>query len=403
MKIIFWLFIASLNRMRKNNQTILVIDDDRLIIMSLELILRRKGYRFVQTSNSEQVLSLIEKEKVDLVILDFYLSDGNGIDILKAIRKKDEFSNIPVFMLTSEESPDIIEACLDSGATDFIIKPIIPKVLLARIRSSLLNRTNILQIEAQKKEISESKEKLSEVLFHLEKDIKKARITQTTLIPANYIKSKFFTMHSYYKPMIEVGGDFFSHYELADKSDLLFGDVSGHGISSAMVSCMAVLCFQTMPHNKHSVEKELLYLHNTLFSYVEGHYITGVYLRFDAIKNVLHYAYAGHHTIILIRENEFIELEGKGTPLLLMRDFLTKDNSIEIIKGDRLFLFSDGLFEIFNRKNEFFGVDKFLAEAKKNIHLNGEYFLNAISKASIDFCENIVKDDMTMLLVEFNN
>lgn len=63
MKIIFWLFIASLNRMRKNNQTILVIDDDRLIIMSLELILRRKGYRFVQTSNSEQVLSLIEKKK----------------------------------------------------------------------------------------------------------------------------------------------------------------------------------------------------------------------------------------------------------------------------------------------------------------------------------------------------
>ena len=40
-------------------------------------------------------------------------------------------------------------------------------------------------------------------------------------------------------------------------------------------------------------------------------------------KRILHYAYAGHHTIVLIRDNEFIELEGKGTPALLMKDFLT--------------------------------------------------------------------------------
>ena len=53
-------------------------------------------------------------------------------------------------------------------------------------------------------------------------------------------------MHSYYVSMIEVGGDFFSHYELEDKSDLLFGDVSGHGISSAMVSLHG--CFMFSNH-----------------------------------------------------------------------------------------------------------------------------------------------------------
>ncbi len=387
--------------MNEINQTILLIDDDRLIIMSLELILKRKGYKVVQTSNATLVLPLIEKEKVDLVILDFYLSDTNGIDILKSIREKENFSNIPVFMLTSEESPDIIEACLDSGATDFIIKPIIPKVLLARIRSALSNRSNILQIEMQTKEISSSREKLSEVLYHLEKDIKKARVTQTTLIPASYIESKFYKMYSYYKPMIEVGGDFFSHFEVGDKTDILFGDVSGHGISSAMVSCMAVLCFQTMSHDKESVESELHYLHNTLSSYVAGHYITGVYLRFDASKNILHYAYAGHHSIVLIRNNEIIELEGRGTPLLLMKDFLTKASIFPIERGDRLFLFSDGLFEIFNLKNEFYGSDSFLAEVKEKIYLQGSDFLKAISDSSIHFSSNIVKDDMTMLLIDF--
>ncbi len=387
--------------MNENNQSILLIDDDELIIMSLDLILKRKGYNVVQTSNPDSVITLIEKNKVDLVILDFYLSDANGIDILKSIRARENFSNIPVFMLTSEESPDIIEECLDSGATDFIIKPIIPKVLLARIRSALSNRVNIMQIEMQKKEISSSREKLSDVLYHLEKDIKKARVTQSTLIPASYIESEFYKMYSYYKPMIEVGGDFFSHFEVEDKTDILFGDVSGHGVSSAMVSCMAVLCFQIMPHNNKSVENELHFLHNTLLSYVAGHYITGVYLRFDSTKKILYYAYAGHHTVVLIRENEIIELEGKGTPLLLMKDFITKVNEISIRNGDRLFLFSDGLFEIFSPENEFYGSEKFLTNVKQEIHLQGNDFLKAISDTSIRFSTNVVKDDMTMLLIEF--
>jgi sigma-B regulation protein RsbU (phosphoserine phosphatase) len=157
-----------------------------------------------------------------------------------------------------------------------------------------------------------------------------------------------------------------------------------------------------MPHDKQNVENELHFLHNTLLSYVAGHYITGVYLRFNSTKKILYYAYAGHHTIVLIRENEIIELEGKGTPLLLMKDFLTKENEISIRDGDRLFLFSDGLFEIFNPENEFYGSDEFLANVKKKVYLQGSNFLKAISDDSIHFSSNIVKDDMTMLLIEFS-
>jgi serine phosphatase RsbU (regulator of sigma subunit) len=105
--------------------------------------------------------------------------------------------------------------------------------------------------------------------------------------------------------------------------------------------------------------------------------------------------------IILIRENEMIELDGKGTPLLLMKDFLTKSQSIPIKNGDRFFLFSDGLYEIFNPKNEFYGTEKFLTNVKKNINLPGRDFLKAISDESINFSANVVKDDMTMLLIEF--
>ena len=133
--------------MSELDQTILLIDDDKLIVMSLERVLKKKGYKVIHTASPEKVVDLVGNEKVDLVILDFYLSDTSGIEILKSIRTVESFANIPIIMLTSEESPDIIEQCLDLGATDFIIKPIIPKVLLARIRSALLNRENFIENE----------------------------------------------------------------------------------------------------------------------------------------------------------------------------------------------------------------------------------------------------------------
>ena len=99
--------------MSELDQTILLIDDDKLIVMSLERVLKKKGYKVIHTASPEKVVDLVGNEKVDLVILDFYLSDTSGIEILKSIRTVESFANIPIIMLTSEESPDIIEQCLD--------------------------------------------------------------------------------------------------------------------------------------------------------------------------------------------------------------------------------------------------------------------------------------------------
>ena len=84
-----------------------------------------------------------------------------------------------------------------------------------------------------------------------------------------------------------------------------------------------------------------------------------------------------------------------------MKDFITKEFSISIETGDRLFLFSDGLFEFFNLENEFYGNEKFLSDVKDVMHLQGSDFLNAVSETSICISGNIVRDDMTMLLINF--
>ncbi|HNH00021.1 MAG TPA: response regulator, partial [Leptospiraceae bacterium] len=94
--------------MNESDFSILLVDDDELVLLSLELILSDKGYRVFNTSHSENILEIIEREKIDLIVLDYYLYGVNGVEILSKIRSVELFAHIPILMLTSEESPDII-------------------------------------------------------------------------------------------------------------------------------------------------------------------------------------------------------------------------------------------------------------------------------------------------------
>lgn len=88
-------------------------------------------------------------------------------------------------------------------------------------------------------------------------------------------------------------------------------------------------------------------------SIIRGHYITGVYLRFDSSSYNLQYAYAGHHNIYLIRQGELTALDGKGTPLILMKDFVTTSYTIPIEKEIGYFYFQMGFMKYLTQRMNF--------------------------------------------------
>lgn len=117
---------------------ILLVEDNLNIRKSLEYSFKVKNINLVSKSNIKDTLDYLENNKVDLIILDVTLPDGNGFDLYKNQIKNME---IPVIFLTARDSEEDIVNALDMGASDYLTKPFRTGELIARINKILNKKT----------------------------------------------------------------------------------------------------------------------------------------------------------------------------------------------------------------------------------------------------------------------
>lgn len=119
------------------NHTILVVDDEEHILELIEYNLYQNQFHALTAQSGEEALALLEKEKVDLVLLDWMLPGMSGIDVLKEIRKDERLGELPVILLTAkgEEIDKVLG--LELGADDYISKPFGIHELMARVKAVL--------------------------------------------------------------------------------------------------------------------------------------------------------------------------------------------------------------------------------------------------------------------------
>ena len=113
---------------------ILVIEDDQSIAEIVGILLRGEGFEVSYCADGLQALTAFNAVTPDLVLLDLMLPGRDGIDICRAIR---ETSGVPIVMLTARSDSEDVVTGLESGADDYIVKPIKNEELLARIRARL--------------------------------------------------------------------------------------------------------------------------------------------------------------------------------------------------------------------------------------------------------------------------
>jgi two-component system phosphate regulon response regulator PhoB len=120
-----------------SGEHILAVEDEEDIRALLEFNLMRNGFDVTAVESGEEALTSIEKQQPDLVLLDLMLPGMSGFDICKKLKASDATKNIPVIMLTAcGEEADIVTG-LEIGADDYITKPFSPRILMARIKSTL--------------------------------------------------------------------------------------------------------------------------------------------------------------------------------------------------------------------------------------------------------------------------
>ncbi|MFW6182326.1 MAG: response regulator [Chloroflexota bacterium] len=127
-----------------NKGRILVIDDDANLLKMMALLLQRAGYEFQAATNGLEGLSLAEKMKPDLVILDVALPFMKGTEVCRRLRELSPTSHLPILMMSNLERIEDKLAGFQAGADDYVTKPVNPKELLARI-NALLARSQLAQ------------------------------------------------------------------------------------------------------------------------------------------------------------------------------------------------------------------------------------------------------------------
>ncbi len=141
-------------------KNILLIEDNETIIMGLKYSLEQEGFKVISSKTEKEAIQCLNNNKIDLVLLDITLPDGNGFDICKLIKQK---FDIPVIFLTAQDEETSVVIGLDLGADDYIVKPFRTRELISRINSVLrrydksVEKANIIQYKNIKIDTNKAK------------------------------------------------------------------------------------------------------------------------------------------------------------------------------------------------------------------------------------------------------
>lgn len=117
---------------------ILIVDDLKSILITLEAILQKEGYYVAACTNSIDAIDRFSLEHFDLMITDAIMPVGsNGYTLIATIRNGNRNKEIPIIMLTGKREKADIERALSVGANDYIVKPIDPDILVSKVKSIL--------------------------------------------------------------------------------------------------------------------------------------------------------------------------------------------------------------------------------------------------------------------------
>ena len=122
---------------QNNRHIIMVVDDDEMLREVMVETLHDDGYVVVQACNGQEALEIFEKEAPELILVDVMMPIMNGYEFCKRVRKLPNGRNVPVIIMTGQDDVEAIETAFDSGATDFISKPVNWHIIGHRIQYTL--------------------------------------------------------------------------------------------------------------------------------------------------------------------------------------------------------------------------------------------------------------------------
>jgi len=120
-----------------DSKRILVVDDEERVREMLGFRLRLFGYEVLEATNGQEALEIAAREKPDLVLLDIMMPGMDGFQVCSRLKRNEETRGIPVVILTAKADAKDVTRAVNSGASDYVVKPYDPMVLQQKVAKNL--------------------------------------------------------------------------------------------------------------------------------------------------------------------------------------------------------------------------------------------------------------------------
>lgn len=388
---------------------ILIVDEVRDMRMTFKHFIKNLGHDVDTAFDGEDAWEKLQKNDYQVVISDWVMPNLDGLNLCKRIRSQPFDHYIYFILLTGVSGKQQLINGIDAGADNFATKPID----IAELKICLKLAQRVLKLENT---LTEKNKALSTANQRIQRDLINAEKTQHSLLPRP-IDSKYLKTSWLYKPAIYIGGDTFNYFFPSPDILVFFSiDVSGHGISSGMLSMslQISLALKRSYYEKPITSEYLasipnIFAHNVnkkLCGINTEHYLTMIFGIVDFKSKNIHYVQAGHpHPFFYEKKSDSLTLcEINGFPVGLFEDAKYETQKLSFTSGDKFIIYSDGINENLSALN--------------NERLEGDNIYNHFNDIRKESSESMVEsitnkwftpeqlkslpDDLSVLIFEFN-
>jgi len=256
--------------------------------------------------------------------------------------------------------------------------------------------------------LERANQELRDAQDKINKDLEHAQTIQLGLLPRNLPELPALTIKATYIPATAVGGDYYDAFEIVPGVfGIIVADVSGHGVASALIMSMVKVLLKTFA-NVNDGPKKTLEKINTIFqTEIEtSNFVTVFYGMLDTNGHKLYYTSAGHCPILFFNKKEKTHtlIKADGLFLGIFPDMMLKESCVTYQPGiQRIVLYTDGLTEARNAKNEMFELARLKKAALKTLDDPPEAACKKILSIQKRFCgkNSEPDDDITLLVADF--
>ncbi len=385
---------------------VLVIDDEAAVRQSIIAYLEDSGFETIEAADGRAGVDCISQNDPDVVLCDLRMPGMDGMDVLEwAGRERVE---TPILVVSGLGGlGDAIKA-LKLGAWDYITKPIQDMAVLEHAVRQALERADLIrQNRIYREHLEHANEKLEESLRQLEEDERAGRRIQFQLMPKDGAVLGGFRFSRRLLTSTYLSGDFVDYFVI-DRRYVGFyiADVSGHGVSSALITLMLNNYINRLLEGYRQFGKEAIIqpavtlekLNRATIRAELGKYLTILYGVFDLEENRLRLSNAGQFPYpILYCDAQASYLEQKSMPVGLFDFAEFGELTIDLPDQFALALFSDGILEVLEQPS-MRAKEDYLLESVDRIDPGAGDLAARLGVVG----ESDIPDDVTLLLITRN-